>query len=99
MREDPGKALEKALRHPLRRTLLRCCLESQGAVSPKKLAKLTQEPLSKVSYHVRELLRFGAVELVTKKASRGSVEHFYEPTVLVRETPWVLATLGLSAPG
>jgi hypothetical protein len=35
------------------------------------------------------------LEIVYEKAARSSVEHFYEATALVKETPWVLATLGL----
>ncbi len=40
--------------------------------------------------------RQGAVEIVAEEQVRGAVQHFYEATPLVKETPWVLATLGLS---
>jgi DNA-binding transcriptional ArsR family regulator len=94
-RDDPTQLLLKALRHPLRRQLLRRYLEAQQPISPKELAASMKQPLSSVSYHVRELARFGAVEIIEEEQVRGSVQHFYEATPLVRETPWALVTLGL----
>lgn len=40
-------------------------------------------PLSNVSYQVRELLRLGAVQIVTEAPVRGSIAHVYEETSLV----------------
>lgn len=57
-----------------------------------------RQPLSSVSYHVRELAKLGAVELVEEEQRRGSVEHFYEPTELVTGTVWALAAMGLRPP-
>jgi hypothetical protein len=54
-----------------------------------------RKPLSNVSYHARTLKELGALEIAYEESVRGSVEHFYEATALVKETPWVLATLGL----
>lgn len=87
--------LLRALHHPFRRSLLRRYVEASEPLSPKDLADLTQEPLTNISYHVRVLAGFDAVELAAEKPSRGSVQHFYRPTAVVRETPWVLANLGL----
>ncbi len=94
---DSEQALLNALRHPLRRALLRRYIESEAAygLSPKELALAEKHPLSNVSYHVRVLAGIGAVEIVSEKKSRGSVEHFYEATSLVRNRPWVLAALGM----
>jgi len=64
-------------------------------LSPKELAGLEAQPLSGVSYHVRVLARCGAIEIAGDRRVRGSIEHFYLPTDVVRRTPWVLATLGL----
>jgi DNA-binding transcriptional ArsR family regulator len=93
--EKAEQGLLQALHHPFRRSLLRRYVEAAEPLSPKDLAELTQEPLSNISYHVRELYRFDVVELVSEKPSHGSVQHFYKATPLVRETPWLLATLGL----
>jgi len=94
---DKEDALLKALRHPLRRSLLRRYIESKAAdgLGPKELALALKAPLSSVSYHVRELARLGALEIVSEAPVRGSVAHFYEATSLVRQTPWVLTVLGL----
>lgn len=64
-------------------------------LSPKELAKLEKQSLSGVSYHVRVLIKCGAIEIAGEQQVRGSVQHFYLPTDLVRKTPWVLTTLGL----
>lgn len=87
--------LLRALRHPFRRSLLRRYLEAAEPLSPKELAEATLEPLSNVSYHVRELHRFGTLDLTGEQPARGSVEHFYKTTAAARR-PWVLETLGLS---
>jgi DNA-binding transcriptional ArsR family regulator len=94
---DKNDALLRALRPPLRRSLLRRYVESNAAegLGPKELAKAIKAPLSNVSYHVRELARLGAVQIVRTAPASGSIIHFYEATPLVRETPWVLSTLGL----
>ena len=94
---DKEDALLKALGHPLRRALLRRYVESEAVdgLGPKELALAEKAPLSNVSYHVRVLAEKGALEIVSEAPVRGSVAHFYEATELVKETPWVLATLGL----
>jgi DNA-binding transcriptional ArsR family regulator len=94
-RRDPEQALLDALRHPLRRSLLRRYVESKEALSPRELARLEKRPLSNVSYHVRTLAEHGALEIVREVPASGSVAHFYKATPLVRATPWVLETLGL----
>ncbi|MGN6814919.1 MAG: hypothetical protein ACTHK3_02400 [Solirubrobacterales bacterium] len=94
-KHDPNQALLDALRNPLRRNLLRRYVESAEMLSPKELAGLEKKSLSGVSYHVRVLAKCGAIEEAGDRRVRGSIEHFYLPTDLVKETPWVLATLGL----
>lgn len=94
---DPNDALLQALHHPLRRRLLRRYVESEtvDGLGPRELALAEEAPLSNVSYHVRVLAEKGAVELFRSEPSCGSVAHFYKAAPLVRETPWVLATLEL----
>jgi DNA-binding transcriptional ArsR family regulator len=94
---NADQALLKALQHPLRRLLLKRYVESEAVngLGPKELALAEKAPLSNVSYHVRVLAEKGALEIVSEAPARGSVAHFYEATELVKETPWVLATLGL----
>lgn len=95
VRPDPNQALLDALRNPLRRSLLRRYVTSNEMLSPKELSGLEGQPLSGVSYHVRVLAKCGAIEEAGDRRVRGSIEHFYLPTDLVKKTPWVLTTLGL----
>lgn len=80
-----------ALRHPLRRRILRAMADG-AATSPRELAATLQRPLSNVSYHVRVLAERGAITLVATKPSNGSVQHFYRSAV---NAPWARQILGL----
>jgi DNA-binding transcriptional ArsR family regulator len=93
--EDPEQALLFLLRHPLRRELLRLYVKEDTSLSPKQLSDFTKKHLSVVGYHVRELAKQGAVELVETRPRRGSLEHFYEATALIEEVPWARLALGL----
>jgi len=84
-----------ALRHPLRREILRL-MESEDAISPRELSALLEQPLSNVSYHVRVLADCEAAVLVTTLPVRGSVQHFYRTSV---EAPWARQILGLDGSG
>jgi DNA-binding transcriptional ArsR family regulator len=81
-----------ALRHPLRRQILRAIAKGK-ALSPRELSVSLDEPLSNVSYHVRVLADRGAVALVETQPVRGSVQHFYRADV---EAPWARQVLGLN---
>lgn len=80
-----------ALRHPLRRRILREMADGK-VISPLELSSKLRQPLSNVSYHVRVLASRGAVTLVETKPTRGSVQHFYRSTVTA---PWAQQVLEL----
>jgi len=80
-----------ALRHPLRRAILREMADDE-AISPREIASALGQPLSNVSYHVRVLADCAAVSLVGTKPVRGSMQHFYRATI---EAPWARQVLGL----
>jgi DNA-binding transcriptional ArsR family regulator len=82
-----------ALRHPLRRDILRR-MASEKEISPREIAAALRQPLSNVSYHVRVLAECSAISLVKTKPVRGSMQHFYRATV---EAPWARHVLGLDA--
>jgi DNA-binding transcriptional ArsR family regulator len=84
-----------ALRHPLRRRILR---EMAGveSISPRRLSAVLDQPLSNVSYHVRVLADCAAVTLVNTEPARGSMEHFYSSSI---EEPWARQVLGLDGEG
>lgn len=71
---DPN--LAKALSHPLRQRILER-LSVGGEASPNQLARVLEEPLGNVAYHVRILQRLGFVELVGTRQRRGALEHHY----------------------
>jgi DNA-binding transcriptional ArsR family regulator len=80
-----------ALRHPLRRRILRA-MAGEEAISPRQLSAVLDQPLSNVSYHVRVLAQCSAVTLVKTKPVRGSMQHFYCVAV---DQPWALEVLRL----
>ena len=84
-----------ALRHPVRRDILRT-MAGEEAISPRQIATALHQPLSNVSYHVRVLSDCAAVSLVRTKPVRGSMQHFYRVSV---EAPWARQVLGLDAAG
>jgi DNA-binding transcriptional ArsR family regulator len=86
-----------ALRHPLRRQILRRMADGEETpISPRELANELTEPLSNVSYHVRVLVDCEAVRLVDTKPVRGSMQHFYRIAI---DEPWARQVLGLSDNG
>jgi DNA-binding transcriptional ArsR family regulator len=82
-------ALINALRHPLRRQILRTMSEGETA-SPRELAERLEQPLGNLSYHVRVLAKYGALELVGEKQVRGTMQHFYRPSI---KAGWVYPLL------
>jgi DNA-binding transcriptional ArsR family regulator len=82
-RSDEDKLLI-ALRHPLRRLILREMADGT-AISPRELSTALRQPLSNVSYHVRVLAAHDAVTLVEAKQRRGTVQHFYRRAAMA---PW-----------
>jgi DNA-binding transcriptional ArsR family regulator len=76
--EVADQGIIKALAHPLRVQILGVL--EQRTASPTELARELDAPLGNVSYHVRELARFGLVKLVKKTPRRGAIEHHYRAT-------------------
>jgi DNA-binding transcriptional ArsR family regulator len=74
--------LAKAYAHPLRIEIL--TLLDNRVASPKEIAREIGAPLSNTSYHVRQLVSLGFLELVGRTARRGAIEHHY--TARVRPT-------------
>lgn len=78
-----------AMAHPLRRRILRT-MQGGGDLSPRELADRLEQPLSRLSYHVKVLHRCGALELVDTQPVRGSTQHFYRSVV---DADWALLAL------
>lgn len=82
-KEQPGKGFDvfqdaefmKAVGHPLR---IRAFVEAvRGPVSAKELSQRFDEPLPKVSYHVRLLADAGLLKPVKRTRRRGAIETHY----------------------
>jgi DNA-binding transcriptional ArsR family regulator len=73
--EKSAPTLGTVVSHPLRARCL--ALLAETALSPKEIADELEAELDDVSYHVRTLKRFGAVELVAQEPVRGAVRHVY----------------------
>jgi DNA-binding transcriptional ArsR family regulator len=78
-----------ALRHPLRRRILRA-IEPGEEISPRELSRDLDQKLSKVSYHVRVLAECGVLKLTRTTQVRGSTQHFYRSTF---EAGWAQSVL------
>lgn len=71
--------MAKALAHPLRVQVL--AILDQRIASPNEMAKEIGVPVSKLSYHVNELKKYGCIELDSTAQRRGATEHFYRATM------------------
>jgi DNA-binding transcriptional ArsR family regulator len=79
-----------ALGHPIRRQILRKLMRKDTELSPRELADRLDQPLGKLSYHVRILAQHGTIELVRTRQIRGSTQHFYRSVI---ETKWARSAL------
>jgi len=62
-----------AVSHPLRRRILRLYVdEAPQSASATELAKATQQPLARISYHLRILAQCGLVRLVQAPGENGA---------------------------
>jgi DNA-binding transcriptional ArsR family regulator len=84
-----NQELLAALKHPLRRRILRAMADKRR-ISPRELADRLDESLSNVSYHVRVLAENGAIEEVDSRQVRGATQHFYRCTLRAK---WALTVL------
>lgn len=96
MNED---AIFGALRHPLRRAILKRVIQKGEPVSPTSLAKELEVSLNRLSYHVRKLDKVGALILVDTQPVRGTTRHYYSHDTTVIGTIWVREVLGLPLNG
>jgi DNA-binding transcriptional ArsR family regulator len=78
----------KALAHPLRVRILSMLDES--VLSPTQMADTLEVPIGNVSYHTRQLLELGLIELVRETPRRGAVEHHYSAVArpLITDEAW-----------
>jgi DNA-binding transcriptional ArsR family regulator len=72
--------LAAAVAHPTRMHAMTILVDREA--SPKELAAEIGEPINNVTYHVKQLVKLGCVELVRTAPAKGGrvVEHFYRAT-------------------
>ena len=87
----------KSLSHELRVEILTILTERMA--SPNELAKMLDEGLSQVSYHVTVLKDYERIELIKTEPRRGAVEHYYRATskTLLPAKTWRGVKKGLRA--
>jgi DNA-binding transcriptional ArsR family regulator len=84
--------LTQALNHPLRLGYLRA-LRATDELSPVEFSRQIGQPLGNVSYHVKALREAGVVEVGSKVARRGALEHRYRFTGPQAEATMVVMDL------
>jgi DNA-binding transcriptional ArsR family regulator len=74
-----GKSIEEvvayALGHRIRVYVL--TILNEGVYTPDQIARIIDEPLNKVSHHIKELLDAGSIELAKVEKVRNADQHFY----------------------
>jgi len=73
--EPADQRLLMALQHPLRAEAL--SILNVRVASPAEIARELGLDVSKVAYHVSQLLAYECVEMVETRRVRGATEHFY----------------------
>lgn len=75
-RKRGGKAaLHYAISHGIRVEIL--CFLNEGVYSASELAELTRFPLTTVSYHLKEMLQSGSIEVARVQKVRNADQYFY----------------------
>jgi DNA-binding transcriptional ArsR family regulator len=69
------RRLGRAMSHPLRARLL--AMLNTNPASASELEEILPDPLSNISYHVRELWLWGLVEVVSTEQVRGATKTRY----------------------
>lgn len=74
-----GKSIEEvvayALGHRIRIVVL--AILNEGTYSADELARIIDEPLNKVSHHIKELVDAGSIELARVEKVRNADQHYY----------------------
>ena len=83
---DP--AAVKAISHPTRSLIFR--MAAHRPVSAKEVAQFLEQPVDRVSYHVRTLAEAGLLEAVRRTRVRGATETHYQAVATMDLTDEVL---------
>jgi DNA-binding transcriptional ArsR family regulator len=97
-RDAPAPLLH-ALNHSIRRRILRLLGErgEEGVLSPVEAAEDLDLSLTTVAYHFRVLVATDAIEEVSRRQVRGTIQHFFQPAAALRKAGWVRDALADTA--
>lgn len=70
--------LAKAIGHPMRAQIL--AEANERILSPSQFAKRHEQDVSAVSYHFRQLEKYGCLEEIASVPVRGAHQHFFKAT-------------------
>lgn len=74
-----GKSIEEVILYALghRTRVYVLTLLNEGTYTPDDIAQIIGEPLPNVSFHIRELLDAGSIELAKTEKVRNTNQHYY----------------------
>jgi DNA-binding transcriptional ArsR family regulator len=93
LKEVDIQALIEAIQHPIRRAILRMFLDGASTLSPIRASRHLRMPLSTVNHHFKRLRGLGVVEVIKKKAVRGTLENHYRPKAGALDHPIMRSAL------
>lgn len=79
-RRSVEEAVSYAVGHRIRIEVLG--ILNEGSRSPSELAKLTRQPLTTISHHIKELVDSGCIELARVEKVRNADQHYYRAVEL-----------------
>lgn len=85
-----------ALRHPVRRELLRLCY-ARGEVTVREAARTLRHPPDTLRYHIKTLSNYGVLKQLNTKLVKGSRSRCWGVAPAVVETNWICEALNLRA--
>jgi DNA-binding transcriptional ArsR family regulator len=75
---SPEQKISHSVNHSVRLDAFMATFEAM--TSPNEVSKLLGKPVATVSFHMTELRKDGAIELVKTEQRRGAIEHYYRAT-------------------
>lgn len=74
-RRSVEEAVSYSVGHRIRIEIL--CILNEGTHSASELARMTRQPLTTISHHIKELVNSRAIELARIEKVRNTDQHFY----------------------
>lgn len=74
-----GKSIERVVSYALshRTRIYVLTILNEGTYTPDEIARIIDQPLNRVSHHIKELLERGSIELAEVRKVRNADQHYY----------------------